>query len=49
MSTGRSTMCTCAAAWQAVSGASPVIMTSMWLDAASSASAGSLSGCAGLQ
>ena len=46
MRTGRSTMWTCAAAWHAVSGASPVIITSWWLAAASSASAGSLSGCA---
>jgi hypothetical protein len=52
MSTGRSTMWRRPAAWHAVSGASPVIMTSWWLLSASSRSAGSLSaaqGGAGLQ
>ena len=43
MSTGRSTMWRRPAAWHAVSGASPVIMTSWWLLSASSCSAGSLS------
>lgn len=40
-STGRVTMCTWLAACTAVSGASPVIITSMWLAAASAASEGS--------
>jgi hypothetical protein len=47
MSGGRVTMCTWAAAWQAVSAASPVIMTSWWQEARSIRSAGSESALSG--
>lgn len=47
MRAGRVTMCTCAAVWQAVRGASPVIMTSWWRDSRSMRSAGSESSFSG--
>mmetsp|Transcript_12932 Transcript_12932/g.33211 ORF Transcript_12932/g.33211 Transcript_12932/m.33211 type:complete len:377 (+) Transcript_12932:835-1965(+) len=47
MSAGRSMMCSASATWQAVSAASPVIITRRWLEALSMRSAGSLSGLMG--
>ena len=47
MRTGRSTIWTLLAAWQAVRGASPVIITSWWLASLSMRRAGSLSGFSG--